>query len=135
MATKLDEKYVLGIDEIDEQHGELVSIGNKLLSLLELDDSIDRYDDIVEILNELREYTRYHFEREEELFGELDYPNKDVHIMEHEFFMKKVDKFFDKDIDENQKENLKELTNFVMGWVLHHILNTDNEYAEIILNA
>lgn len=129
---KLESKYVLGIEEIDEQHQKLVDIGNELLELADLGDGIDRYDEIMAILHKLRDYTEYHFKSEERLFVDLDYDNKDVHKMEHEFFLKKVDKFFDKDMDVNQSENLKQLTNFVMGWVLHHILSTDNEYAEII---
>lgn len=130
--SKLEDKYLLGIDIIDEQHQKLVEIGNQLLELIELGDDVDRYDEIMTILQNLREYTEYHFKTEERLFVDLDYDNKDVHKMEHEFFLKKVDKFFDKDIDENQQQNLKDLTNFVMGWVLHHILSTDNEYAQII---
>lgn len=132
MSVNLDQKYILGIDIVDEQHSHLIEIGNKLLSLLELGDSIDHYDEIMTILNELRDYTQYHFTSEEEIFKDLDYPEKDVHIMEHQFFMKKVDKFFDEDIDNQQIDNLKKLTDFVLGWILHHILNTDNEYAAIM---
>lgn len=135
MAMKLDKAYVLGIEEMDNQHGNIVAIGDKLLTLLDLGDSVDHYDEIVSILKELRDYASYHFASEEALFNKLDYPNKDVHMMEHEFFMKKVDKFMETDIDGAQIESLKSLTDFVMGWVLHHILNTDNEYADIINEA
>lgn len=132
MAVGLDNAYILGVTSMDDQHGKLVEIGNRLLELIELGESVDHYDEIMKVLEELRDYTIYHFETEEALFSELDYPNKDVHIMEHQFFIKKIDKFFDTDIDEHQLDSLKKLTDFVMGWVLHHILNTDNEYAEIL---
>ena len=62
-------EFELGISSIDDQHKRLLEIGNRINELLinhEEDD--DNYDEIFTVIEELKDYTVYHFNTEEELF-------------------------------------------------------------------
>lgn len=132
MQFEWKDQYTLGIDEIDEQHKKLLSIGLRAEEMLELGDTIDYYDDIMEILAELVEYTEYHFDSEEKIFNGTAYPKITEHEIEHKFFVRKLQKTLEKDIDEDQIGHLKEIVDFVGKWVLHHILKTDKEYVQYL---
>ena len=67
MAFKWKERYKLGIEEIDRQHKNLFDIGARVYDLAVLKDSYDHYDEIMSVLNELLDYTKYHFTYEEDL--------------------------------------------------------------------
>jgi len=54
-----DEKYSVNVDEIDEQHKKLVDLIKQLHDSLE-DGSAS--ETVGEVLNEMAEYTEYHFE-------------------------------------------------------------------------
>lgn len=60
------EEYVIGIEKIDEQHKRLFEIANEAYKLLKDQFLIDKYDRIVAIIKELKDYTKYHFQYEEE---------------------------------------------------------------------
>lgn len=67
-------EFELGISSIDDQHKRLLEIGNRINDLLinhEEDD--DNYDEIFMVIEELKDYTIYHFNTEEELF--VNYSN------------------------------------------------------------
>lgn len=60
------EEYSIGIDLIDAQHKHLFDIGNEAYKLLKSDLCLDKYDKIIEIIEDLRQYTKFHFKTEEE---------------------------------------------------------------------
>ena len=51
----------VGVIEIDEQHKKLFEIVNRIKALLNDELIFDKYDGIIAIINELKEYTIYHF--------------------------------------------------------------------------
>lgn len=63
----MKEEFKTGIDFIDEQHQALFDIANKTYYLLKDEFSIDKYDTIVSLIEELRKYSIYHFRAEEAL--------------------------------------------------------------------
>lgn len=63
------QEFELGIPSIDEQHKRLLDIGNRINELLtNHDDTDDNYDEIHTVIQELKDYTVYHFKTEEDLF-------------------------------------------------------------------
>ena len=60
------DKYALGVVQIDEQHRKLFEIAGEIEALLNDEFITDKYDDIVAILRELKDYTIQHFKDEEE---------------------------------------------------------------------
>ncbi len=132
---KWNKKYETGIAEIDNQHRKLVSIGAKLEDMFFADNSIDQFDYIVETINELKDYTHYHFRFEEEKMQECGYGNLEQHQMEHLYFIKRIDKISIKDIDENQREIIEEALDFLSKWLFSHILKVDMQYVDLMKNV
>ena len=59
------EDYEVGIDVVDSQHKELFVIAGKAFDLFKNEFVTDKYDAMVEILEELKDYAAFHFETEE----------------------------------------------------------------------
>jgi hemerythrin len=121
------ENYNLGIPAIDEQHQKLVELINRFYDSFYKSETNEI---MYPILEELIEYTVYHFNTEEDLFRKYNYNEIISHTQSHEDFKKKVLEF--------QKQFLegKTITYRVMAflreWLTNHILVSDKEYADLI---
>lgn len=120
--------YSVNVHEIDKQHKKLFEIGGRISDLVLADDNYDHYDEIMTILDELKEYTVYHFQYEEKLMEEYSYHEMDAHRIEHLFLLKKLQRLQKKDIDIQQKEAVVELITFISDWIAEHILKSDMKY-------
>ncbi|WP_066068113.1 bacteriohemerythrin [Alkalithermobacter thermoalcaliphilus] len=122
---KWKDDYVTGIEEIDKQHKYLVDIANRAYLTLKDEFCIDKYDKITQILKELEEYTIFHFAKEEEYMKKIGYKHLFSHKIEHNKFIEKI-KSIDLDtIDEKQDEFLLDIINFIVDWLVSHILEKD----------
>jgi len=119
------DSYSIGMDLIDTQHKHLFDIGTQAYELLKNGLKIDKYDEIVLIIEDLGNYTKYHFRCEEEYMIEINYPGYENQKKEHNDFIEKIDSIQLHNIDENQQKYIEELLNFVFNWVLEHILKED----------
>ena len=122
--------YSVNIAEIDKQHKKLFEIGGRISDLVLSKDEYDQYDEIISILQELKDYTIYHFEYEEKLMSRYGYAELDGHRFEHMFLTKKIKKFENVEIDADQKAAIVEIIAFVSDWIAGHILKTDLKYRE-----
>lgn len=117
--------YSVGINTIDSQHKKLVDIINSLYESFVDQTAAQKLEPI---LNELIDYSQYHFKTEEDLFHDYDYPKKNVHISKHQGFIKKINEFHFKVVQE--KVNITyQLMNFLRNWLLDHIQSEDQEYS------
>jgi hemerythrin len=119
------DEYAIGIPHIDEQHKHLFEIGNSIYALLEDQVITDKYDKIVTIINELKEYTKYHFDSEEKYMLQTKYPKYLSQKVAHDDFIAKIEEVQLQDIDADQESYIRELLLFVFNWVLEHILKED----------
>lgn len=119
------ESYRLGIDEIDDQHKKLFEIANRAYELLKNDFVTDKYDRIVSIIEELKEYTVYHFSFEENYMASINYRKLLSHKVIHDDFIAKISEVDLDNVDENQDEYLMGILDFVVEWIEQHILGTD----------
>ena len=120
-------EFETGIAHLDEQHMHLFEIGNKAYAML--DDDADRFDEIVAVIGELKEYTVYHFTSEEEYMKSVSHRKFLSHKVEHDDFIKKVSEIDFEKLDDNQEEYLRGIIGLVFDWVTEHILGKDMEYA------
>lgn len=126
--------FELGLPTIDEQHKELLNIGNRIHELLKSHDEMDDdYDEILDVIDELKDYTVYHFNTEEELFIKYNYPEYEIHKKEHDDFIEYLNSVDFEEIDSDQKDFLKELLEKIVNWVFRHIITTDFKYKEFII--
>lgn len=124
---KWKEEYCIGIEKIDDQHKHLFEIGNRAYELLNDEFKLDKYDNIIEILEELKEYTLYHFNSEEEYMKSISYKGYLQQKVQHDYFIEKMKEVDLNQIDENQDAYLKDLLAFIFEWVLKHILEEDKK--------
>lgn len=129
---KWKDEYSCNIAEVDNQHRKLFELGKKIYETATLQDDFDHYDEIMNILAELTEYTQYHFGYEEKLMAKYAFPGYETHKFEHDFFVKKLQRIARKDLEENQGEAMLEIVNFVADWVGGHILQSDMGYKDFL---
>lgn len=119
------ESYRLGIEEIDNQHKKLFEIANRAYELLKNEMLVDKYDHIVSIIEELRDYAKYHFQYEEDYMEKINYRKRLSHKVIHNDFVEKMNEINLDQVDENQDQYLMNILDFVVQWIEQHILGTD----------
>jgi len=121
-------KYVLGIEEIDDQHRKLVNMINSLHEGLR--DGKGR-EVTGTVLKSMMEYALYHFKTEEDLMQRFGFEGFTEHRAEHLTFMESVDEMAKRHEAGEYLVSL-ELNDFLKDWLTDHILSTDWEYAPFI---
>lgn len=119
------DEYRTGIELIDKEHEHLFEIIGRANELVKAELLHDKYDEIVGILGELREYTKEHFRDEEEYMESISYQGIKAQKTAHEAFVSKLDNLDLEQVDQNQQEYLEELMEFLFGWLSNHILKSD----------
>lgn len=123
--------YLTGIALVDAEHRELFRIVDKADQLVKSLDSLSGYDNIIQILNELKEYTKEHFADEEEYMEAIHYEGLSAQKRAHKAFIDKLDNIDLNQVDQNPQEYLQELLEFLLGWLINHILYTDKKIPSI----
>ncbi|MBU5487087.1 hemerythrin family protein [Clostridium sp. MSJ-8] len=127
---EMKDAYKTNIDIVDEQHKHLFEITDKTYELLTNDLLVDKYDRIMELLDELKEYTQLHFATEEKYMKEINYAGLKEQQIAHEQFIKKLDDYNLNTIDDNQDASIRDLLEFLNSWLVNHIINMDKKIGE-----
>ena len=130
MKYEFTKDYHTGIDFIDEEHAKLFEIANRAYDLLTNQFVTDKYDAIVAVLEELRDYTKYHFNHEEEYMKSINYSKRFSQLHQHTQFINKLESYNLKEIDVNQQEGLMEILDFLALWLQSHIKGMDKKIGE-----
>ncbi len=130
MKYEFTKDYHTGIEFIDEEHAKLFEIANRAYELLTNQFVADKYDAIVAVLEELRDYTKYHFNHEEEYMKSINYPKRFSQLHQHTQFINKLESYNLKEIDANQQEGLLEILDFLALWLQGHIKGMDKKIGE-----
>ena len=127
------DKYKTGIEMVDEEHKKLFEIIRETNDVINTEFVHDKYDGIMRLLAELKNYTEIHFSDEENLMEEIGYPGLEAQRMAHESFVEKlvtIDLEELDEIDDNQQEYLLHLIDFLLGWLVNHIIGMDKKIAD-----
>lgn len=131
-------KYQTGISLIDDEHKKLFEIINDTYRVIHAELLHDKYDEIVRLLSELRDYTQLHFHDEEAYMERISYPGLNAQKAAHAAFVDKLVKIDLSDlesIDNNQQEYLSELIQFLLSWLSDHILMSDKKIGAFVQNS
>ena len=126
----------VNIPIIDDQHKKLISYLNDLYSHMK----VGKGREIIgEMLNKLIEYTKFHFKTEEDFFNKFNYPEKEEHEKEHNFFIEKISTIYNDFSNAKLSDSITSLTtatiktfNFLYQWVSNHIMQTDKKYESFL---
>ena len=121
------EEYLTGIDFVDREHKELFRIVDNANQLVKSYDTSSSYDKIIDILNELKDYTKEHFGDEEEYMESIQYEGLPAQKRAHEAFIDKMENIDLDKIEEEPQEYLQHLIEFLLSWLINHILYTDKK--------
>lgn len=118
----------VGIEAIDNDHKNLLHLINNLQTAVyyPTGEAFER-----QALDELVDYTKHHFAREEQLMQENGYPDYAEHKKEHEAMIGKVGGFLEA-YEKDRENTIDELTKFLKTWLIDHIEGTDQKYAPFL---
>ena len=112
-------------NKLDTEHKELFHIADEAYHLLKEEFVPDKFDHIVSIILELKEYAVKHFADEEEYMLSIRYKKFFEQKTEHEDFIEKINSIDFDNMDHNQTETLLDILNFLNDWLVHHIMEKD----------
>ena len=120
------EEYSVGILHIDQDHKKLISLLNQFTIAYDyaMSEAFEK-----EALEELIAYTKYHFQREEKLMDDNDYPDVIAHKAQHKEMIDQVGKFAEI-YQEKGHDSLKEISEYLTVWLINHINGTDKAYSQ-----
>lgn len=120
-----DATFQTGIPLIDSEHKTLFDIIGRVHETLQKELVHDKYDAILDILDELKEYTRIHFSDEEEYMRKIGYEGLAKQEILHQNFIDKLNELDLDDVDNNQEAYLYDFLDFLQNWLINHILKVD----------
>lgn len=120
-----DDTFKTGISLIDEEHKTLFDIIGKVYKTIQTEMVHDKYDAIMDIIDELKEYTRIHFADEENYMREIRYEGLEQQEILHQNFIDKLMELDLNHVDDNQDAYLYDFLDFLQNWLINHILKVD----------
>jgi hemerythrin len=129
-----DESFSVDIPEIDEQHKHLIFIANHFLETVANGDKSVSGEDLYRIIdstiNELIDYTIYHFSTEEKYLSLYGYPGLAEHRSQHRSLINKAFNLSERLKESHTSVSVDDLAVVLDQWLINHIKNCDSEYAK-----
>ena len=127
---KWTDAMAMGIARVDEEHQRLLEIFNRIARA---QGEAATQETVLACLDELDDYTRYHFPEEERLMRHwrLDPGHRTMHLQAHESFrgfLRQARAF----AGEQTPEVTVELLAFLAQWLLQHVMEVDRRMAREI---
>jgi hemerythrin len=123
-----DGSLATGIESVDVQHEELFRVINSMYD--KASRGLTR-NAVIEGLDSLRSYVRYHFQTEEKLLDKHGYPDLEAHKREHQVFSERIELYAQRPQEQFQ-DTLQEMESFLLGWLIKHIKRTDMQYVAFL---
>lgn len=118
------EKFVLGVDAIDNEHQKIVTMINSLIALVNEGDQ----EKFIPTLDGLLSFAVEHFDNEEQYMASIHYPELNSHRRIHENLKNQLAQYR-KQAGTKDFDQVK-FIRFVQSWLLSHILGVDSKYVE-----
>jgi len=121
--------YAVGVEEFDEDHQHLIEIANRIIAAAEAGSV---FQDVRDAIDELIEEAVVHFEHEERIMNDVDYPALPEHQESHNKLIRTYIKYraelkFSRLVPE-------EVAGFIIDWLMIHVKTEDQKYRAY-LNA
>ncbi len=126
-----NEDLILGVSEIDKEHQLLVDRVNEIIRHAN-DKRLDYVAD--EAVSDLVYATRRHFENEEEMMEDVDYPDREIHMAVHKKLMVDLTDKADILSLETNHDSIQTV-DFFKDWLINHIKKDDTELAGFIKDS
>ncbi len=117
--------YTVNISEVDTQHKKLVQLINELHDAVKMGKAKEIMG---KVLNDLVDYTLYHFATEEKYFDAYDYPDSELHKKQHKELVEQV-AALQKKYESGERVITIEVMNFLRDWLHDHIVGSDKKFG------
>jgi hemerythrin len=119
------EKLSVGVHVLDDDHKRLVAMVNELYDAMQAGHG---KESLGATLNNLVEYTKGHFAREEKFFAETGYPAAAAHKQEHDTLTGQVLDVQRKFAAGASAALSIDVLRFLRSWLINHIQGSDQKY-------
>lgn len=130
MLIQWKDEWRVGNATIDYDHQMLVNITNQLWDVKQMPRA--KNAEVKRILDQLVDYVKRHFAREEAIFMDSSYPHKQSHKAMHRELAKVVEDIATVFEREPDLLNLDEIMDFLKRWLMDHIVKHDRGYRPFI---
>lgn len=127
---EMKDEYLTGIEFIDNEHRRLFEIAEETYQLKNEEFIPDKYDQIKNLLNELKDYTVMHFSHEEEYMQSIGYKKLFTQKMQHTAFINWLEEHELDSMDEEYEDQdavIDNILKYLTDWLISHILDTDKQ--------
>jgi hemerythrin-like metal-binding protein len=121
-------KYMVDIDFVDKQHKRLVDLINELYKAMTEGKGNNT---LAKILEELVDYTEFHFGDEEKMLEKHNYPDIKRHKEIHKNLVAKINNIKDEFKTGESSLSVGVLT-FLKDWLINHIGKIDMKYSKYL---
>jgi len=122
------DEYSVGVEAIDAQHRELTRLVNEIVT--NQDDLIST-GDLSKSFAKFLKLVKEHFQFEEKLLSENNYPDYEKHLMEHNSYAEMIAEFIES-ANQGQSHLVDHFILFLHGWWRHHVLEEDMKYKQFL---
>jgi hemerythrin len=119
----------VGVEAVDNDHKHLVNLLNQLHFLVLA--GADR-PSVGEVLHELVRYTEYHFDREETLMRNADYPGLEEHHGFHQDLARRLLEYKKTFEDRPDSFDARAFYDFLSDWLVVHVMDKDMKYKPYV---
>lgn len=121
--------FSVNVKEIDEQHKVMISIIDRAKDMLISEDY--SFNSLYDLLVELDGYMTVHFQYEEKLMREHNFPGMEDHVNQHNQFRKDMGQLNVFNVNQ-PKEFIQDALVYLMNWLSSHIMNTDKKLGDYL---
>ncbi|MDR1586735.1 MAG: bacteriohemerythrin [Treponema sp.] len=128
------QEYSVEVEEIDNQHKELLNIVNSLLSCY-LGNKTKGKEFFIKIINGAFEHIKFHFATEENIMQETHYPNYAEHKAEHDNMVGNLTVLINDTVSGKIEFDVLAFALNLKDWFLNHIPEHDIKAKECFKNS
>jgi hemerythrin len=129
MLMEWSDEYLIGIEQIDQQHKNFFAAAHRLHDAIMMSEGEQAVEEAMQFL---RNYAREHFEAEEAFMQQHAFPGIEEHKKIHARFLNDFDTFVEE--YNTHKTPSQELADDVLeiaqDWLIDHIADIDTVYAK-----
>jgi hemerythrin-like metal-binding protein len=128
LMSWVDEMSV-GVKVLDDDHKRLIELLNRLHEGIVTGQARRVLEDVIE---QMLDYTKYHFSREESLFNKAGFPGAAEHKHEHDLLIRRAMNLQARFENGQSTELSLEAMDFLKRWLTDHIQGSDRNYMPFL---
>lgn len=126
---KWREIYATGVEEMDNQHKQLIKLVNSMYLVVRDQQELEDLDGVLE---EMGNYAESHFNDEEQLLEQHGYDQLEQHKKSHGAYREKMAEM-SLELEKDRTVAAKNIYGFLRTWWVDHIVDEDKKYGPTIL--